>query len=482
MPNPDNDTTKKPSIYPVKFTYADNSAASNMYVYVDIPGDNKFKLENRWKTDTKGKIKGKLLPNTDYNFYLSATERGKSWLESHLKETDCTKVKTPKPSSGILTVKVPKVVYKTLKVLSMAFKSDHNKLKDYTTDWQSKGNVFPRPQWKNGEYSHPVSHSLDQEIELEIELEAGPENAPTKKKAKLMGTGPGAHLTFEQDIELDPGKSKHTIKAKAKLEKKVQDLKDLAISWKLKVEGDGELDGKKTEGHRIFVTVDTPKDGNGTREDGITLKRMEQAVKWVAPMNTLDPHTIVSKLMKKYKYYVLYPSAKVPKKYKHPSYFNNVGGAWPMVDYADEYGECQAIVRIVRAHLWQLGVPGDANIFVVWSEPLSNTTAKTMEADWEKNSNAGLNTSKFENGKTWAACLVDGEVEEGKSYPASHSPMPSGGGSSPGLNRYEACLRFAHNGVTKYYGGGAGVFKDKDEVIKAFWALIWVSWTANGGY
>ncbi len=39
---------------------------------------------------------------------------------------------------------------------------------------------------------------------------------------------------------------------------------------------------------------------------------------------------------------------------------------------------------------------------------------------------------------------------------------PSGWGVSPGFNNYEACLKFTH-GDTRYYGGGAGTFKSKDE-------------------
>jgi hypothetical protein len=56
------------------------------------------------------------------------------------------------------------------------------------------------------------------------------------------------------------------------------------------------------------------------------------------------------------------------------------------------------------------------------------------------------------------------------------------GSLSPGLNRYEACLRFAADGETKYYGGGAGVYKNKDEVILAFWGLIWVEFNADESY
>jgi hypothetical protein len=44
-----------------------------------------------------------------------------------------------------------------------------------------------------------------------------------------------------------------------------------------------------------------------------------------------------------------------------------------------------------------------------------------------------------------------------------------------GLNNFEACLRFEHGGVKRYYGGGAGVYDSPDEVLLAFQALAWVS-------
>jgi hypothetical protein len=35
-----------------------------------------------------------------------------------------------------------------------------------------------------------------------------------------------------------------------------------------------------------------------------------------------------------------------------------------------------------------------------------------------------------------------------------------------GENRYEACYKFTHNKLTRYYAGGAGVYGTKEEVMK----------------
>lgn len=380
---------------------------------------------------------------------------------------------TPPPPAPEKPKRVP---ISSFQVLEVRFASDHNKLKNHTADWKNAGSVFAEPEWKKGAQNHPISHTMDQEIKIEVKINVGP-GAGEPQNAKLVGTGPDS-LKFEKEFHVTPGQSTHTMTSVGKLPKKIHKL-EKSIDWKLECSVDGTISGGSSGAHKIFVTYDTPKDDLGTDEDGVTLKRMEKSMEWVEPLATLKAHDIVAALMKKFKYYVLYPSPKVPAKFKHPSYMGNgEGGAWPMADYASEYGECQAIVRIVRGCLRQLGVPGEAKIYVVWSEPPAGAA---QEADWEVNRGAGLDTTKVVGGKTWGAALVDGPVVQGKEYPPSHQPMP-GGGVSPGLNRYEACLRFTADGVTKYYGGGAGVFASKDEVIKAFWGLIWVSWTSSGGY
>lgn len=152
-----------------------------------------------------------------------------------------------------------------------------------------------------------------------------------------------------------------------------------------------------------------------------------------------------------------------------------------MSDYVEESGECQAIVRLVRAILRQLGVPGEARTLLVWADPDVDGGRKALAAYWDEDPSSGLSRSRVVNGVRWIAALVDSPVEIGKEYPASHT-IHDGGQPSPGINRYEACLEFTHDGVTRLYGGGAGIFRTRESVLRAFWGLIWVSPAPNDGF
>jgi hypothetical protein len=152
-----------------------------------------------------------------------------------------------------------------------------------------------------------------------------------------------------------------------------------------------------------------------------------------------------------------------------------------MSDYAAESGECQAIVRLVRGILRQLGVPGEARALLVWADPEVEGGRKAVTAYWDEDPSAGLSRTKVVQGKRWIAALSDGAVEVGREYPASHT-LGARGQPSPGLNRYEACLEFTHEGVTREYGGGAGVFRSREDVLRAFWGLVWVSAGPDDGF
>ena len=213
----------------------------------------------------------------------------------------------------------------------------------------------------------------------------------------------------------------------------------------------------------------------------MTLKRMDRAVAWVATLRTLDPQRIVRALMGKFPYYALHPSPRVPRRYHHPTYFNDEGGAWPMSDYVAESGECQAIVRLVRGILRQLGVQGEARTVLVWGDPDVDGGRKALSAYWDEDPGAGLDRTKRVGDRRWLAALVDGPVEVGKEYPASHTPDENGV-PSPGLNRFEACLEMTADGETLYYGGGDGIHRSKDDVLNAFWGLVWVSEAPHDGF
>ncbi|APR84523.1 Hypothetical protein A7982_09872 [Minicystis rosea] len=315
---------------------------------------------------------------------------------------------------------------------------------------------------------------MGQNIWIALTIEA----APNGGSVDVRGVGPGA-LRFGRDDIPITGRFTRVSLVSSRATPLAIGKVSLQIDWTANG-GDALYPGRSE--NIAYVTMGRPREDqqNIWQEDGVTLKRMDRAVSWVAPMRTLHPHSIVRGLMRKFPYYSLKPSPKVPRQFHHPTFFNRLGGAWPMSDYVEEAGECQAIVRLVRGVLRQLGVPGEARALLVWAEPGVANGQQAVSAYWDDDPSAGLSTTMIVDGRRWLAALSDGPVEVGAEYPASHTIV--NGKPSPGMNRYEACLEFTHNGETRYYGGGAGVYRTKEEVLRAFWGLVWVSWAPNDGF
>jgi len=98
-----------PKAYPVKFQYRlTEKPVANMWIYTDVPGDNAFKLDNRFLTSSEG-VGGTLLEGTTFNFYWSQEKLERSVLESRLAESDCAKENTGEPVDGKLIVRLPAV-------------------------------------------------------------------------------------------------------------------------------------------------------------------------------------------------------------------------------------------------------------------------------------------------------------------------------------------------------------------------------------
>lgn len=359
---------------------------------------------------------------------------------------------------------------------AIAFRSAHGLMKACGGDvgWKNAGDPCGPPQW-TPEDALPVSHTLGEKVELALTLK--------KPEAEERGPAPEIHGEAPEGLRLDPRGAPAPgatalVVSSGPLAGGIEKL-DFSVRWS------GGEGGTVSPGHTtnvVYTTLGRPRDDRQDEwpEDGVTLKRMDRAVEWVAALGTLRPHDIVRALMEKFPFYALHPSPKVPRRYHHPTYFNDEGGAWPMSDYAGESGECQAIVRLVRGILRQLGIPGQARTLLVWGDPEVNGGRTPVTAYWDDEPGAGLDRTKVVDGRRWIAALVDSPVEAGKEYPPSHTPRR--GGPSPGLNRFEACLDFTYGGETLLYGGGAGVFRDRQEVLHGFWGLVWVSSAPRHGF
>ncbi|WP_437962534.1 hypothetical protein WME76_45670 (plasmid) [Sorangium sp. So ce119] len=360
---------------------------------------------------------------------------------------------------------------------SIEFRSDHGLLKDCKGEsgWRNAGDPCPQPEWTSNAAA-PLSISMGRSVVIRVGLESRGD-ASSAGPTSIRAVGP-AGLTFESR-SLAPGGGPLDLASSRTLARRIQKF-TLNLSWSA---GGGAPVSPSRTSNPVYVTMGRPQTDKQHiwQEDGVTLKRMDRAVSWIEPLNTLDPHEIVDGLLAKFPIYTLQPSPRVPRQYHHPTYLNSEGGAWAMSDYVQETGECQAIVRLVRGMLRQLGIPGRTRMIVVWGDPNVDGGRRTLSADLEEHPWAGLDVTRTVGDRVWRAALVDGPVEEGRTYPASHTRLPDGT-LSPGLNRYEAALEFSHGGRTRYYAGGAGVFDSVEPILGVFWGLIWFSSAPNDGY
>jgi hypothetical protein len=316
---------------------------------------------------------------------------------------------------------------------------------------------------------------MGERIRIRVDLDAP---AGVSAAITLRGQGP-SDLSFEGEVAGgEGGRASITLASHEELPRAIARI-PFDIAWS----ADGASVTPESVSMPLYVTMGRPNDEPRAPylEDGVTLRRMDKAVEWSSALETLDPHGIVEGLLARFPHYALLPSPDVPPEYDHPRYFNNLGGAWPMVDYVAASGECQAIVRLVRGMLAQLGVPGETRVLVVWADPEVSGGEKPIVADWETDPHAGLSRRKTVDGRELVAALVDSPVVEGRVYPPSHTLLPDGT-RSPGLNRYEACLAFTQGGRTRYYCGGVGVLSSRRQILRVFWGLVWVEFQGDEGF
>jgi hypothetical protein len=355
-----------------------------------------------------------------------------------------------------------------LEILSITFKSDHNLLKDNSTDWTTSGSRFPKPEWTHdGKNNHPITHTMDKEIELDVEIEAGPPDGEAQN-GKLVGKNPDIFEAEKEDHFSAGAKMLQGLSSTGKLEKKVSKISSKRIKWKLKLDVDGTARGNRSGGHTVYLTYDTPRD-EGEMEDGVTVKRMEKAIEWVGGAGTLEPHDIVDHLFGKYRGYILgfrfltqsqqdylkkNPEKKAElEKAGFAAYMkSDQGGSWPLTEDNDWGGECQAMVRSIRGVLMQAGVPGKAETKYV------NANANDPYTPLIKD---GGTQCKGPNPRGIYA-LADRLVEKDEEYDDT---------SGIGWNNYEAYLRYEHDGRVGWLGGGIGRLPETQNPLNVFYGL-----------
>jgi hypothetical protein len=386
---------------------------------------------------------------------------------------DVVKPAPPKPAPPLRPAE-NKTPLTEFQVLEVSFITDHDKLKDYAKDWKNLGRRFPKPEWRPGVNS-PISHTKYQPVTIQVKFRAGPPGGRTQYGV-LAGKSEASWMSFASErLSIQAGERTLQLKCKAPIPPLVA-KREHPIAWSLKLEEDGVVDGTTTGPHKIYCTYGTPMDDQASKrqEDGVTLKRMEAAVELAAEADTDVGHVLLERIMETCKRYTLAPSATIPSQYKHPHYKNFEGGAWAILQFR-ESGECQAIVRMLLGVLRQVGMPGEAEVQLVYAHPDAPRTPKVDPLEGR-----GLGAVALKKGTVWwEAALTDKPVVEGEVYPPGHTPM-GGGKLSPGFNSYEAVLKYTDkrddgSPDTRYYAGGAGKKDSIEEtLVTCFRQLVWI--------
>ncbi|MFS8067533.1 MAG: hypothetical protein ACMG6S_14315, partial [Byssovorax sp.] len=414
-----------------------------------------------------------------------------------------------------------------LRVERLAFLTDHGLLTNKVgekADWKSGGKRYVTLEggahWKPAAgKSFPASVTKGTTLQIDLELSVGvtdtdPMEGTIQGEPSGGGSSPEPFLQFEGKLVVGGDtKVKLSLTAKGPLPDEIVELGARSIAWKVTLAGE-TFDLGSTGPHRFYLTYGTPDPGGlpmptpfgpqaAPVEDGITEKRMSAAVALThemlqqadglvdpdtnLPRDRNDPHVIVEMLFRKFTTYTLLRDKSLAV-FNHPSYFNNLGGAWPMAQFFNETGECQAIVRLIRAVLMQIGCPGDAKHVVVFATVDVDNGATALEDDITPPDSDKTKYRLGVNGKM----QVFGGLERDKirfvKIKGVNRPVVLGLADQlvdPGnvleartvLNAYEACLKFTFGGKMRYYGGGVpgSAFTSALEVLHVFASLVWWS-------
>ncbi|MHC4497960.1 MAG: hypothetical protein ACYS21_02460 [Planctomycetota bacterium] len=366
-----------------------------------------------------------------------------------------------------------------IKIISLEFLSDHNMLKDNEADWKNTGALFTVPDWDVTKAEpNPISFSMTKRCKVKVTVEATPADAPPEEGG-LAGYFKGGPLLFHEDsVTFTPNKKNEFITEAKELFGQVVEGAYLDFEWMAIAEKEITDWTNIGETHNLsFSTIGKPI-VETRREDGVTYKRMEAAVKWVGEANSLEELEILDHLFNKFDRYVLsistldkadqnyldtHPKLKQDlNKVGWPKYFNPDFGAWPAIEYEYWGAECQAICRLIQGIMRQVGSPADIELVYV-SANYSNP-----EIPVEK---TGGNRATGPNPKK-RYVMVDAKVEVGKVY----WPPKKGQQAPVGWNKFEAYVKYKKGPTTRYFGGGTGLLPVGTNPLHVFWGIAEYKW------
>jgi hypothetical protein len=387
-------------------------------------------------------------------------------------------METGEPTGGGPPAATKPVKTWMIRIEALKFTTDHGLLNDNDTDWKKTGTAIPEPEWKRTPAANgPITHTRKETIEAQATFSVPMPGADTKS-ATVEGNARIPSLSFKASAaeSFGPGPEKTVgVKANAPLPDLVGRI-TATIVWQAKA--DHMYAASVSGPHVVFVTYGKPIDG-GLVEDGVTLHRMKKAIEWIGgawATGKTKPVDLIEAVFSKFRGYILNfqmlsraqrvflaANPKILAALRAAGFAtyqrSDVGGAWPLAEFASYGGECQAIVRLTRAMAHQVGLPGKIEIKYISSEPSDPYKTRVLD-------DPGVDPGGPLPGYDYA--LVDGPVVVGHEYGVS---------DGVGFNRYEAFLKYTDGAVT-WFGGGIGRMPDstkESDLVKVFWGLAAVS-------
>ena len=405
----------------------------------------------------------------------SQEELRKAWMEAYIQaggQVVTTEPRGKEPDEPCENCPDKRL---TVRLVSMEYRSDHNVLKNRETNWSNKKIKYPTPDWMVGR-ENPISHSMaidgfiyhgsdpldnvrNKNLSVELQLQISPPGAPSEH-ARIVGKFRGTTM-FEKELRLIPGTRIMKLKMTSNrgVGRRIM-AGTLAFDWFIVTPTSyTKFTPLGTATNDVYVTFGTPMDEGRINEDGVTLRRMRAAVDWVGRSQTNDHLDILGDLFGQFHRYVLGVYSLTPAEQKEldkdtdtkkalgdadwPEYLGRGWGAWPIVDFEKWGAECQAICRLIRGMLRQLGSPAKVELRYVSADFSDPETPVIRQR-------AG-DTTGPDPDKRYA--LADAPVTVGRTY----WPPKAGEMAEVGWNRFEAYLRYSYKhrvDKERWYGGG----------------------------
>jgi hypothetical protein len=438
-----------------------------------------------------------------------------------------------------------------VRFLSLDFLQDHRLLKDAwlapdgKMEWRNTGTLYTPHDWISRNDPNPVSYSMVKNLQAErrnpvqittkrgyaeavkanrnqmqvqVRLQITPECA-CPEKCQIYGVGQEQfgerRIMFESGwIVLAPSADRSVTLSEVPFVPVRVSYFDLTIDWYIKSHPSSSqqsfpaMFNMETTVNRRYMTFGKPI-LSGSRESGVTHRRMFRSVEWVGAASTNDHPYIFNYLFGRYDAYTLvelrpagssyslgYSNLKQAQKDQlrndpallkrlgdagWSTYFRTDVGAWPAADpELVKFGaECQAICRLVIGMIHQLGSP--ANLSLVYATADFSKPDEAIIDGHTQNKPSGPDPTK-------SYILVDTDVKKGTKYIApvldpadGQLKIPPGkyaDTNSVGWNNFEAYLRYRYkeggSEKNRWYGGGIG--EHKGNPVHVFWGLVEFEW------